>query len=165
MKNKASLWCYITGVINYIAGIIYCFSLIFIPIGIYSIIYGMKYFRVAKLTDSELSMARPFLFGPTIGSCIFAFPIGLISLVVYFMAGANNVKVVSTSSAFREEPAEGETVKVNVDTVTIQKETDKSDELNGEDLEKLEKLANFKKQGLLTDEEYEQAKNQLINKK
>ena len=166
MKNKASIWCYISGVVAYIAGIIYCLSLIFIPIGIYCIIFGMRYFSVAKITDSEFATAKMYLFGPTIGLSIFAFPIGLVSLIPYFMAGNNNVKVnnTATSADFREEPAEGETVRVEVDTVTIPKEQSKTSELSSEDLEKLEKLANFKNQGLLTEEEYEQAKNQIINK-
>ena len=78
------------------------------------------------------------------------------------MAGSNSVKV---SSKFETQtPPEGETVKVEVDTVTIQKEDDTAS-IQENDLEKLEKLASFRNQGLLTEEEYNQAKEQIMNKK
>ena len=162
MKNKASVWCYISGVISYITAVMYCVSLIFLPIAIYCFIYGNRFFRVAKLTESELAMAKPFLFGPAVGISIFGFPIGLLALIPYFMAGSNNVKV--SQATFNENPPEGETVKAEVDTVIINSEKKEQGDLTNEDLEKLEKLASFKNQGLLTDEEYNQAKAQIINK-
>lgn len=162
MKNKASIWCYIAGVISYITAIMYCVSLIFLPIAIYCFIYGNRFFRIAKLTDSELAVAKSFLFAPTVGIAIFAFPIGLFALIPYFMAGSNNVKV--SSYEFKENPPEGETVKAQVDTVIINEGKEEKETLSTEDLEKLEKLASFKNQGLLTDEEYNQAKAQIINK-
>lgn len=163
MKNKASIWCYISGVISYITAVMYCISLIFLPIAIYCFIYGNRFFRVAKITESELAVAKPYLFGPAVGISIFGFPIGLIALVPYFIAGSNNVKV--SSYEFKENPPEGETVKAEVDTVTISEQREEKETLSTEDLEKLEKLASFKNQGLLTEEEYNQAKQQIINKK
>ena len=164
MVNKASLWCYISAVVSYIAGVVYCLSLLFIPIGIYCVIYGNRFMQVAKLSDSQLCMAKPALFVPAIVICIFAFPIGLITLVPYFLAGANEVKVSDGSQP--NNPPVGETVKADVDMVTIKSDdTNKNKDLTNEELEKLEKLASFKNQGLLTDEEYNQAKDQIINKK
>ena len=162
MKNKASIWCYISAVVSYIAGALYCMSLLFIPIAIYCFIYGNRYIQAAKLTNSELAMAKPALTIPTIVISIFAVPIGLISLVPYFMAGANNVKVGSQPNT----PPMGETVKADVDMVTIpSEENNENKNLTSEELEKLEKLASFRSQGLLTEEEYNDAKNQIINKK
>lgn len=164
MKNKASIWCYISAIVSYIAGIIYCCSLIFLPVAIYCIIYGNTFIQAARLTNSEFAMAKPALTIPTIVISIFAFPIGLVSLIPYFMAGSNNVKVSEGSQP--NTPPEGETVKADVDMVTIpSEEKDGTSNLTSEELEKLEKLAAFKSQGLLTDEEYNQAKNQIINKK
>jgi len=164
MKNKASIWCYISAIVSYIAGIVYCCSLIFLPIAIYCIIYGNTFMQYARLTNSELSIAKPALTIPTILISIFAFPIGLITLVPYFMAGSNNVKVSEGSQP--NTPPEGETVKADVDIVTIpSEEKNEISNLSSEELEKLEKLATFRSQGLLTDEEYNQAKEQIINKK
>ena len=162
MKNKATIWCYISAGAAYIAGIAYCLSLLFLPIGIYCIIYGNRFLAVSRLTDSQLAYAKQALLIPTIFTVILAFPIGLIALVPYFMAGASNVTVSGATQS--QVPPEGETVKVDVDTVTIQKEENNSD-LTSSDLEKLEKLASFRRQGLLTDDEYNQAKEQLMNKK
>ena len=164
MKNKASVWCYISAVVSYIAGIVYCCSLLFLPIAIYCIIYGNRYIQAAKLTNSQFAMAKPALLVPTIVITIFAFPIGLITLVPYFMAGSNNVKISEGSQP--NTPPVGETVKADVDMVTIQSDdTNNSQDLTSEELEKLEKLASFRNQGLLTDDEYNQAKDQIINKK
>ena len=161
MKNRATVWCYISAVVSYISGIAYCLSLLFLPIGIYCIIYGNRYLAAAKLTDSQLAYAKQALMIPTIIIVILAFPIGLVAIIPYCMAGDNNVKV-SHSTESQVHP-EGETVKVEVDTVTIQKQDD-SQTLTQNDLEKLEKLATFRNQGLLTEEEYNQAKDQIINK-
>ena len=162
MKNKASIWCYISGVISYIVGVVLCLSLIFIPIGIYAIIYGINYFRIAKITDSELVIVKPNLISAAIFISILAFPIGLISIIPAIMAGSNNVKVSEASSS-RVEPEQGETVVAQVDSVeTLDEEEPVT--MSNEDLAKLEKLAKFKEQGLITEAEFNDAKEKLIKK-
>lgn len=169
MKNKGSIWCYISGVVAYAVGVLYCLSMIFIPIAIYCFIYGSLYFKVAKLSDSEFSFVKQALFVPTVVICIFAFPIGLIALVPYFLAGSNDVKVSSveteSDSTIETYPEQKETVVASVDEITEIKEQEQDDiQLSDEDFQKLEKLTNFKNQGLLTEEEFNQAKSQIMNK-
>ena len=165
MTNKASIWCYISGVFSYIIGVVLCLSLLFAPIGIYGIIFGMRYFKFAKLTDGQLLSVKGMLKTGAIFVSILAFPIGLVSVIPYFTAGANNVKVSSSQENIQNEniQVESEPVKASVDAIYEVKEEQDS-QFSAEDMEKLEKLARFKEQGLITEEEFADAKRKLQKK-
>ena len=163
MKNKASIWCYISGILSYIVGIVYCMSLLFIPIAIYCIIFANRYFKLAKLSDSEYSLSKAVLVAPTIVISIFAFPVGLVTIIPYLMSGANNVKVSKSNFTV---PPEGETVKAEVDMVSQNEDNENVEfSVTQADMEKLQKLESFREQGLLSEEEFNQARDQIVNKK
>jgi len=169
MKNKASVWCYICAVISYLVGAVYCCSFIFIPIAIYCFIYGNRYIKFAKITDSEFAIVRGFLTSSAIFLSIAGFPIGLLSIIPAYMAGSNNVKIKNadakqdyknTTSADEQQTVKPETIIVSDSTLG----TEDNNSVSSEDLDKLEKLAKFRAQGLLTEEEFNEAKRQLIDK-
>ena len=165
MRNKASVWCYISAAISYIAGVVYCFSLIFLPISIYCFVFGNRYMRIAKLSNSELAMIKSMLTSSAVFISIFGFPIGLITIIPACIAGSNAQHNATQNYDNSSESAERETVKadeVEVEEVTNQS---KNSGLSQNDLETIEKLARFRDQGLLSDDEFEEAKRQIINKK
>ena len=165
MKNKGSIWSYIAGVSAIIAGVIYAVSLIFLPVAIYCFIYAKFFFKIAKLTSSEFASIKSIILYPAIIVSVLAFPLGLISLVTYFLAGANVVKITEANDPIIDPNLEFEKIIAEVDEIQVtEKEEPAQYNLSPEDLEKLEKLTNFKNQGLLTEEEFIQAKNQLLNK-
>ena len=167
MKNKSTIWCYICAVIGYVCAAAYFISLIFIPIGIYAAIYSNRYLKVAKLGNSELAVVKPLLVNAAIFFSIFAFPLGLVTIIPACIAGVNTVKQSSSQeykNTSNDTVPEGETVKAEVDSVTIIEESNK-DEISPENLKKLEQLKKFRSQGLITQAEFEDAKKQLYNKK
>lgn len=165
MKNKASVWCYVSAVICYITGALYCCSLIFLPVAIYCFVFGNRYLRIAKITDAELSMINGLLVSSAIFVSIFAFPIGLVSIAPVLISRSN--ATVSDTPKFdnASEREEAETVKAEEVEVTEAASEQKTQGLTDEDLEKIEKLTAFRNQGLLSEEEFEDAKRQIINKK
>ena len=89
MKNKASVWCVVSAVVCYIAGALYCCSLIFLPVAIYCFVFGNRYLRISKLSDYELFVIKPVLVSSAIFVSIFAFPIGLVSIAPALVSKSN----------------------------------------------------------------------------
>ena len=163
MKNRASVWCYISGIIAFCAGVVYSLSLLFIPIAIYLFIYASRYFSMAKLSDGEFSYSKPILVSQAVVVSIFAFPFGLISLIPMYIAGSHNIKITNSERINNQQTEHyEEPIKADVSGVTTIQEEDNQN-IDDEKLEKIEKLARFRKQGLLTQEEFEEAKNKLLN--
>lgn len=165
MKNKATGWCYISAVVCYISGVFYSFSLIFLPVAIYCFVYGNRYLRIAKLTDYELSVIKSMLISSAVFLSIFAFPIGLVSIIPVCMSGSNakvsnEPRVDNSTTAEQAETVKAQSVEVNENIEQTQNVN-----LSDEDLEKIEKLSAFRNQGLLTEQEFEDAKRQIMNKK
>ena len=165
MKNKASVWCVISAVSCYITGASYCCSLIFLPIAIYCFVFGNRYLRIAKLTDYELSVIQGMLVSSAIFLSIFAFPIGLVSIVPALVSKSNASAEGKPRFDNASASEEAQTVRPDDVEVTVTEEEPKSQGLTDADLEKIEKLTAFRNQGLLTDEEFEDAKRQIMNKK
>ena len=165
MKNKISIWCYISAGISYVVGVMYCMSLIFLPIAIYAFIYGNRYMRMANLKNGDLIHAKPYLVSASIFVSIAGFPIGLLTIIPACIAGAkeskSNQKFDNSTAHAEAEPVVADEVEVN----DIDISSDQQMKLSNEDLEKIEKLAKFRQQGLLSKEEFEEAKRQIIDKK
>jgi len=152
MKNKNSIWCTIMGILGFVLGVSYCFTLILIPLAVYCFIGAKKYIDYSALTDSELALQKKSLTNWAIFFSIVGFPIGLLSLFPAMLAG-NNVTITTTS-----EP--------NVGNAEAKEETVKPSETHVEDsLETIAKLENLKKEGLITEEEFERAKSEVLSKK
>lgn len=154
--NKNSVLCSVMGIISYIIGISYCFTLILLPVAIYCFIGGRMYMELAKKTDGEVAIKKQSLTYWAIFFSIVGFPIGLISIIIPLRAN-NNVKVSNV-----EEP------KVMVQTTEeVKPEENKVYEQKSDltDLETIEKLQKFKEDGLITEEEFERAKKEILEKK
>jgi len=160
MNNKNSVFCTINGVIGFIAGISYAFTLILLPIAIYCFIGAKKYIDCAGLTDSELAMHKKSLVNWAVFFSIFAFPIGLLSIIPALKAD-NNVSVTDIKI---------ETTKVNPAPKTdeVKQETQKPKEEAKSDLsasDTIEKLKKFLEDGLITEEEFNRAKSEILGEK
>lgn len=168
-KNKVLL--NILSVICFIYGALYVFSLVFIPIGIYCFSAGKKFSYKADHLLDNFSVDKKIMKGYTILVSIACFPFGLLSIITYLGIYGNNVKIETTdfikanSEDIKSEQSKNtESEKSKVDS---QNENDKSqtEETESEKLEKLEKLRNFRDKNIITEEEYEMARDQILGKK
>lgn len=158
--NKSSVWCTIMAILGFIFGVGYCFTIILIPVAIYCFIGAKRYMEWANLTDSQLVVKKQSLINWAIFFSIVGFPLGLISIVPACMISNNNIVVtdVKTEAEDKDKAAASET-----ETDNETKETVEEEELS--DIETIEKLNNLKKEGLITEEEYARAKDEVLNKK
>lgn len=159
MKNKANFWLNLMIVLAFIYGGVAIASLVFIPIGIYSIYGAMYYSSCTKLTDSELYTQKNRLKNWAIYFSIFMFPLGLFSIVIAKIAGDNKVSVEPSGEpnyTFTETQVNEEVQKNYTNSETTQKV------ISEEDMEKFEQLKRYKEQGIITDAEFERAKKEIF---
>ncbi|MBQ7452922.1 MAG: SHOCT domain-containing protein [Clostridia bacterium] len=154
MKNNGSVIEIIMATLGYIEGVILCLSLVFLPLGIY-VIAGANYFMMCtKLNDNEIMAVAGHIKAYSIFFSIVLFPIGLLSLAIVPLCRSNKVSV-------EDAPMEG----------FVQTEEQKSSEptepqfqrvVSEEELEKFEQLKKYREQGLITEEEFSRAKEELF---
>lgn len=152
MKKCQTIFNILT-VIAYFYGVLLCATMVLIPLGVYSIIAAHRYSAFAEYNQYQMSINKQKIKNWIIFGCILYIPFGLIGLICLGFVD-NNVTVDNLTV---ETPADNvdETNKpvVEVEIHTPQSESEKA--------EKLEKLKRFKENGLITEEEYQQAKNDL----
>ncbi len=151
MNNKSSVWFTLNSIINYISGIGYAFTLILLPLGIYCFICAKRNTEFAKLSDAQLPAVKEQVKNWAIFSSIVNFPIGLISIIPLFKIDDNNgIKITTVDDENNGNEAEEKPVteiaKIEID-------------------EKIEKLTNFKNEGIISEEEYNKAVEELKSKK
>lgn len=158
----------IMSVVCFIYGALYCFSLVFIPIGVYCFIAGRVFSKKAENVFDPYTVNSRQLKIYTIFSCVFCFPLGLLSLVPYYILTSNNVKVSNVHEQDNEDKndnnVEIKTISVNESEAQDEQpeQEEKQKETQEEKLEKFEKLKNFNKKGIITDDELEMARKQLF---
>ena len=167
--KKTKITLNILAVISFIFGALYCFSLVFIPVGVYCFAAGKLFaYKADHMMDSysadKKTLTRYFIF-----VAIACFPLGLLSGLAYMFLYGNNVKVqefnyvkitdVAPEEKQQEAKVEETEIKEEVKEEPVQEETEE------EKLEKLKKLENFKEKGIISEEEFEMAKQQTFGKK
>ncbi len=161
MKNKANFWLNLMIVLAFIYGGIAIASLVFIPIGIYTIYGALYYSTCTKLTDSELYTQKNRLKNWAIYFSIFMFPLGLFSIVIYNIASDNKISVESSEDYTYTKPnAETNNNEEEHKNYTQSEATQKV--ISQEDMEKFEQLKRYKEQGIITDAEFEKAKKEIF---
>lgn len=163
LLNIVSFFCFVFGAL-------YIFSLIFIPIGIYCFSAGKKFNYKADHMLDNYGVDKKTMKFYTVFVSIFCFPFGLLSIISYFGIYGNNVKVdgfqytrvTEVSKSDENEKAEQEVREENA--VTDVEKTEVREESEEEKLEKLEKLKNFRDKNIISEEEYEMAKEQMFGK-
>ena len=159
LLNISAFFCFIIGAI-------YIFSLVFIPVGVYCFIAGRIFSKKADHLLDDFQVEKKTMLAYSIFSSIACFPIGLLSLIAYFRLYGNNVKV-----------QQGEFIKINtIEEVDVKdvveelktedaKETEETSEYTEEEkMEKIEKLRKFKEKNIISEEEFEMAKEQIYKK-
>ena len=167
LLNVSAFFCFIYGAI-------YLFSLVFIPIGIYCFIAAKRFAYRADHLFETFAVSNETLKNYTVFVCIACFPFGLLAIIPYMMLVGNKIKIsgfnvvkndeddvkkqekiVEIVDASMTEKAEKfeEVLKEESEKVVVETEEEK--------LEKLKKLENFKEKGIITEEEFEMAKEQL----
>ena len=177
MKNKASIWAYIMVGVAWLFGVIYIASLVFLPVGIYCISGANLYLAAAKLTDSEVYALKKRLGYYAIFFSIVAFPLGLISIIVYVVATSNHISVETPTddasyavtdaddqqAGFNGSAAQGQnTSGTSTDGATQAATQPHQVVLTEEALEKFEELKEYRNQGLITEAEFNRAKKDLF---
>ena len=157
---KGSKFCLnFTSVVCFIYGALYCFSLVFIPIGVYCFVAGRKFsYKADHLLDS-VAVTKKTMLAYTIFASIACFPFGLVVIFAYFGLYGNNVQVQSTT--IEEQNSDEQKQETTEEKPTTH---DKQEETEEEKLEKLEKLEKFREKGIISEEEFEMAKEQMFGK-
>lgn len=152
MKKCQTIFNILT-VIAYFYGVLLCATMVLIPIGVYSIIAAHRYSDFADYNQYQMSINKRNIKNWIIFGCILYIPFGLIGLSCLSYVD-NNVSVedVNTTQGTVDSEIEAKPV-VDVEIHTPQSDNEKA--------EKLEKLKRFKENGLITEAEYQQAKNDL----
>ncbi|MCL2540723.1 MAG: DUF5362 family protein [Firmicutes bacterium] len=134
----------VTAVLCYIIGILYCLTIIGAIFGIPLIMAGNFYWKCASMNESELLAIREKYLYWSIYSGIVGFPYITACVVVVYI-GINEMLSKGT------KPSSG---------------TSNATSGSGDDkLTKLEQLADFRRKGLITEEEYQESKNRILNEK
>lgn len=153
--NKNRGWCILMGVIGYILGISCCFTLLLIPVAIYCFIGAGKYMGFAELTDAQLAMNKQSLVNWSIFFSIVGFPVGLVSIIIPLRVSPN-VTVYDVKDSKEE---------IKQETTQEEKQEKYEPDTQLTKLETIEKLQKFKEDGLITEEEFEKAKKEVIGDK
>jgi len=167
--NKSKVLLNITSFVCFVFFALYIFTLVFIPIGIYCYIAGKNFAYKAEHLDDKMKMSDHQFKAYTIFVSIFCFPLGLLAILPYKFLTSNNVVVTDLKYVNTEEESKVEEVKT-VETSTTNSEVVESPveekaETEEEKIEKFRKLENFKEKGFITEEELEQAREQIFGKK
>lgn len=139
-------------VVAYFYGVILCASLVLIPLGVYAVISAHRYSEFADMTLVQLSQNKNRIKRWVVFGCVLYFPIGLLGLLTLSSID-NNVVVEDAQPEPTESEKKEEQPAVEVEVHVPTTEAEKN--------EKLAKLERFKQNGLITEEEFEQAKQQL----
>ena len=159
LLNIVSVFCFLFGAC-------YIFSLVFIPLGIYCFSAGKLFSSKADHLLDNFVADKKLMRNYTIFVSIVCFPFGLLSVIAYLGIYGNNVKVQAAESV-KIEPVEEvveETVEVKTEEVSEGKKEEMTEETEAEKLEKLEKLRKFKEKNIISEEEFEMAKEQMFGK-
>ena len=157
----------ISAVVCFICGALYIFSLVFIPVGVYCFIASKRFAFKAEHLYEDFAVSNQVLKNWVIFASIACFPLGLISIIPYWLITSNNVKVESFNIKISEDDSKAEfkeeaTAAANAEEA---KEEVVAEETEEEKLEKFKKLENFREKGIITEEELEMAREQLFGKK
>ena len=164
--NYSKVLLNITSAFCFIFFALYTFSLVFIPIGIYCFLAGKKFSYKAEHLEETLRFSNKEFRNYVIFVSVFCFPFGLLSILPYKKLASNNVTVSSVdenTASYKVETIETE--EPNTEEKPIETVAETNVETTAEKLEKYEKLRNFKEKGLITEEELEQAREQLFGKR
>ena len=148
----------IMSVICFIYGIVYIFTLVFIPLGVYCFISAKRFSYKAEHLFDTYSLSNKDLRNHVIFVSIACFPLGLLAIIPYYLLTSNKVKVSELKLQEKTEDVKEESQKEESNTEKVQEDT----ETEEEKMEKFKKLQNFKEKGIITEEELEMARIQLF---
>ena len=160
LLNIVSVFCFLFGAC-------YIFSLVFIPVGIYCFSAGKLFSHKADHLLDNFVGDKKLMKAYVIFVSIACFPFGCLSIIAYLGIYGNNVKVqnseyvkveVSETTKPEEVKTEESVEKLEEKVETVPEETEE------EKLEKLEKLRKFKDKKIISEEEFEMAKEQILGK-
>lgn len=164
-KNKVLL--NIVSVFCFIYGALYIFSLVFIPVGIYCFSAGKKFnYKADHLLDNYAIDKKVMKFYVIFVS-ICCFPFGLLAIIPYIGLYGNNVKVDGFEYTRVVDVGDNEVQNDEEGNLTENNDADKvnsNEETEEEKQEKLAKLQNFRDKNIISEEEFEMAKEQLFGK-
>lgn len=149
MINKGSSLFRATGIVTIVIGGISCFGFLAIfplILGVALILGGVNFLKYAEYTKEDIEKEKAVI---------------IIWIVVFFIFGwliAGILALVAYLTAVNAD-------QTNTVVVKDQEEEKKADQTQADlKIEKLEKLENLKQQGLLTEEEFELLKKELLGK-
>lgn len=163
LLNLCSFFCFV-----YFA--FYIFTLVFIPLGIYCFLAGKTFNYKSEHLDETIVISNQRFKMYVIIASILCFPFGLLSIIPYLQLTSNNIIVRSVNDdSTRNSGTMSSGSDSNDYGLRIAKEENvteaKEDESYADKMEKFKKLESFRNSGFITDEELEQAREQIFGKK
>ena len=158
----------IESVVCFIFGALYSFSLVFIPVGVYCFIAGRRFSYKAEHLDNDMFLSNKHFKYYVVFASIACFPFGLLAIIPYVLIVGNRIKITNKYDLHvqKEENSVSENKEVENGEKTTEAVIQKDDELSLEEKQaKFQKLQNFRDKGIITEEELEQAREQLFGKK
>ena len=161
----------VMSVVGFIYGALYCFSMVFIPVGIYCFIAARRFSYKAEHLFDDYAVTNKTIKNFTIFVCIACFPFGLLAIIPCYNLLTKNIKIKGFNYTDTRDVAPETEVKIetiveeNQDKKEEMKEEPQVEETEEEKKEKFEKLKNFNKKGIITDDELEMARKQLFGDK
>ena len=98
----------ISAVVCFICGALYIFSLVFIPVGVYCFIASKRFAFKAEHLYEDFAVSNQVLKNWVIFASIACFPLGLISIIPYWLITSNNVKVESFNIKISEDDSKAD---------------------------------------------------------
>lgn len=134
--NNNSTYFKVSKVISIIVGVILCFTIIGIIFAVPLFIAASKFSEWTYLSDDELLSHKDSIIIWSILCSALAFPIGLISLVPVFNLNSQNIHAQYGSNTNKNNTSKAEKIK---------------------------EFYELKEKGIITQEEFEEAKSKIIN--
>jgi len=136
--NKNSSWFRIIGIFGLIFGIVNCFTIIGLIVGIPTIIGSIKFNKMANMTENEIIANKSSVITWSVVLCICCFPFGMLALI----------PALNIDGKWRDSPYEPQAPTF--------------EEIENEKLEKISNLKKLKDEGLISEEEFAKAKAKII---
>ena len=165
MKQMKNIYFTVAWIASLVLGIIFCLTLVGVILGIPLLIGASKFNSARKMTDEDLVKNRGNLFGWGIFLAIALSPsiIGLIIMLIFVFMVNNHIKNIESGDAEKVEKGFGETLKEGTSkTWSGIKEAFGVKSSLQKDKDKLEELQKMKEEGIITEEEYEAKRKQIL---
>lgn len=166
MKNFTRGYFTTMRILDLIAGILFCISLAGLILGVPLIISSIKFKNFRKMTDEELVSAKGKVLGWGIFNMIIFAPtiLGFLIMLIIVVAVNNYISNLQKGDHAKADRSFGETIKYGAKNLVQGTKDVIGIKSNSEKLKKnIDELKMLKEQGIITEEEFNKKRSELIS--